>query len=165
MIFHTSQRKINTIHLKINNTIIEWVTQFVFLGLTLNENLSWKDHINKISNKISQSLGILNKLKYILPINAKSLIYNSLILSHLTFGILAWGHTCERIAKLQKKWIRTITTSKYNALTEPIFKELNLLKVQNIFKLQIFKLYFKFKNCSLPQKPDVTTCATQRWYP
>ncbi len=150
MIFHTSQRKINTIHLKINNTIIEWVTQFVFLGLILNENMSWKDHINKISNKISQSLGILNKLKHILPINAKILIYSSLILSHLTFGILAWSRNCERITILKKKCIRTITSSKYNAHTEPIFKELNLLKVEDIFELQVLKFYFKFKNGSLP---------------
>ncbi len=103
MIFHTAKKKVNKLHLTINNTIIERVTQFDFLGLTLNENLTWKDHINKISNKISQSLGILNKPKHILPINAKTLIYSSLILSHLTFGILAWGYTCERITKLQQK--------------------------------------------------------------
>ncbi len=103
MIFHTAQRKLNTFHSKINNTIIERGTQFDLLGLTLNENLSWKDHINKISNNISQSLGILNKLKHILPINAKIVIYSSLILSRLTFGILACGHTCERITNLQKK--------------------------------------------------------------
>ncbi len=90
MIFHTAPKKLNKLHLTINNTIIERVTQFDFLGLTLNENFTWKDHINKISNKISQSLGILNKLKHILPINAKTLIYISLIPSHLTFGILAW---------------------------------------------------------------------------
>ncbi len=127
MIFHTAQRKVNTLHLTINNTIIERVTQFDFLGLTLNENLTWKDHINKISSKISQSLLILNKLKHILPINGKTLICSSLIISHLTFGILAWGYTCERINKLQKRCVRTITTSKYNAHTEPIFKGLNLL--------------------------------------
>ncbi len=40
MIFHTAQRKVNTLHLTTNNTIIERVTQFDFLGLTLNENLT-----------------------------------------------------------------------------------------------------------------------------
>ncbi len=53
MIFHTAQRKVNTLHLTIINTIIERVTQFDFLGLTINEKLTWKDQINKISkNKI-----------------------------------------------------------------------------------------------------------------
>ncbi len=103
--------------------------------------------------KISQSLGILNKLKHILPIHSKTLIFSSLILSHLTFGILAWGYTCERITNYknkQKECVRTITTNKYNAHTEPIFKRLNLLKVEDIFKLQVLKFYFKFKNSSLP---------------
>ncbi len=70
MIFHTVQRKVTPLHLTINNTTIERVTQFDFLGLTVNENLTWKDHMNKIANKISRSLGILNKLKHTLPIKA-----------------------------------------------------------------------------------------------
>ncbi len=46
--------------------------------------------LNKISNRISKSMGILNKLKRFIPIKTKILIYNSLVLSHLNFGILAW---------------------------------------------------------------------------
>jgi hypothetical protein len=150
MIFHTPQKKVYPLQLIIDNTAIERVYEFNFLGLTINENLNWKSHINKISNKISKSMGILNKLKHFLPLNAKLLIYNSLILSHLNFCILAWGHQCERIVKLQKKIIRILNISKYNAHTEPIFKTLKLLKVNDILKLQEFKFYYKFKNNKLP---------------
>ncbi len=66
----------------IDDTIIERVQEFNFLGLTLNENLNWKNHINKISNIISRRIGILNKLKYFLPQQIKILIYNALVLSH-----------------------------------------------------------------------------------
>ncbi len=52
MIFHTAQRKVNPLHLTINNNIIERVTQFDFLRFILNENLTWKDHINKISKAL-----------------------------------------------------------------------------------------------------------------
>ncbi len=57
----------------------------------------------------------------------------------LNFGILAWGHQCKRIVKLQKKIIRISSLSKYNAHTEPIFKSLKLLKVKNILKLHELK--------------------------
>ncbi len=57
--------------------IIEQVAEFNFLGLTLDELLDWKCHINKLSNKISQCMGILNRLKRFLPIQTKVLIYNS----------------------------------------------------------------------------------------
>jgi hypothetical protein len=150
MIFHTPQKRINSLQLKIENISVERVHEFNFLGLMINENLNWKSHINKISNKISRSIGILNKLKYFLPFNAKFFIYNSLILSHLNFGILAWGYQCDRIVKLQKRAIRILSLSKYNAHTEPIFKALKLLKINDILKLQILKFYYKFKNNKLP---------------
>ncbi len=89
MIFHTHRKKVKPLHLMIDETIIERVTEFNFLGLTLDENLSWKSHINKIANRISKSIGILNKLKHFIPMKTNILIYNSLILSLLNFGILA----------------------------------------------------------------------------
>ncbi len=80
----------------------------------------------------------------------KVLIYNSLIVSHLNFCILAWSYQCDRAIKLQKKVIRILNHSKYNAHTEPILKELKLLKVKDILKLQELKFYFKYKNRKLP---------------
>ncbi len=50
-----------------------------FLGLTINEHLNWRDHINKISCKISKTMRVLNKLKLFLPKQAKLHIYDSLI--------------------------------------------------------------------------------------
>ena len=63
---------------------------------------------------------------------------------------MAWGFKCERIIKLQKKAIRAITNSKYNAHTEPLLKELKLLSVPDIFKKQCLKLYHKWSNLKLP---------------
>ena len=83
MIFHCPQRKINIPVLKINDTNIECVENFDLLGITLNQHMNWKTHISKLSNKISRTIGILNRLKYILPLHIKLIIYNSLILSHL----------------------------------------------------------------------------------
>ncbi len=106
MIFHTHRKKVKPLYLMIDETIIERVAEFNILGLTLDENLNWKSHINKISNTISKSMGILNKLKHFIPIKNKILIYNSLVLSHLNFEILAWGFRCARLSKLHKKIIR-----------------------------------------------------------
>ncbi len=134
----------------IENTNVDGVYEFNFLGLTINENLNWKSHIDKIANKISKSMGILNKLKHCLPLNAKVLIYNSVILSHVNFCILTWGYQYDRILKLQKRIVRIINLSKYNAHTEKIFKTIKLLKVNDILKLKELKLYYKYKNKKLP---------------
>ena len=66
MIFHYRQRVLteNDIpRLMINNTLIERVTEFNFLGLTVNEYMNWNSYVKKIANKISRTLGVMNGLK------------------------------------------------------------------------------------------------------
>ncbi len=62
MIFHTKKKKVQSLILKFDNVNIERVAGFNFLRLTLDEDLDWKCHINKLSNKISQCKGILTRL-------------------------------------------------------------------------------------------------------
>ena len=138
MIFHNYQRVIaneDIPDLQINDKMIERVSCFNFLGLTIHEFMKWSSHSAKIANRISRTLGIMNRLKRYLPFSAMKLMYESLILSHLQFGITCWGFEWNRMFKLQKRALRIMTNSKYNAHTEPLFKELELLKVKNIFDL------------------------------
>ena len=154
MIFHNYQRVIaneDIPDLQINDKKIERVSCFNFLGLTINEFMNWSSHSAKIANRISRTLGIMNRLKRYLPFSAMKLMYDSLILSHLQFGITCWGFEWNRIFKLQKRALRIMTNSKYNAHTEPLFKELEMLKVKNIFDVQCMKLWYKFVNKSLPE--------------
>ncbi len=88
---------------------IDRVPEFNFLGLIIQENLSWKNHCDKISNSISKSIGILNRLKHILPQDIKLTLYNSMVISHLNYCILAWGYEHNRVNKLQKKVLRIIS--------------------------------------------------------
>ena len=153
MIFHYHQRVLKEEDIPcliINGVVIERVPEFNFLGLSINEFMSWSSHATKIANKISRTLGVMNRLKRFLPISAMKLMYNSLILSHLQFGITCWGFEWERIFKLQKRALRILTTSKYNSHTEPLFKRMNLLKVKDIFDVQCFAFWYKFVNKKLP---------------
>ena len=95
-------------------------------------------------------LGVMNRLKRYLPMAAIKLMYDSLILSHLQFGITCWGFDWNRIFKLQKRAMRIMTNKKFNAHTEPIFKELKMLKIKDIFNIQCLKFWFKFENNCLP---------------
>ena len=152
MIFHYKQRNLSSqsLNISIQGITIEKVADFCFLGLTLNENLNWQSHIHKISNKISRTLGVMNRMKHFLPVDILRTLYNSLILPHLNYSIIVWGFECQRIMKLQKKCVRVICGSKYNSHSEPLFKALNLLKVEDIFRCQVLKFYYKFMNKSLP---------------
>ena len=152
MIFHNYQRDISLFipEIKINGQLVERVTEFNFLGLTIDEHLNWKSHIQKVSNKVSRSIGVLNRLKKFLPITILRILYNALILPHFQFSILTWGFSPGRLNKLQKRAIRVITNSKYNAHVEPLLKRLNLLRLTDIFKINLLKMFYKFKHNQLP---------------
>ena len=109
-------------------------------------NLTYK----KISNKIARTLGIMCRLKKILPAHILRILYNSLILPHLQYSILAWGFKTGRLEKLQKRAVRIISCNKYNSHTDPLFKNLNLLKLKDLFELNVLKLYYKYKKNILP---------------
>ena len=153
MIFHHRQRNITNMvpKLYINGSQIERVNEFNFLGTMFDDCLTWKSHIQKVASRIAIVTGTINRLKRFLPCDILKTIYNALIQPHLNFSILLWGKFTKRIKKIQKWAVRAITCSKYNAHTEPLFKRLKLLKIEDIYKLTAIKFYYKFKNDLLPR--------------
>ena len=150
MISTKSHSEPKKLELKIDNINIEYVNFFNFLGLTIDSRLTWENHTINMSNKCLRIIGTLNRIKYFVPLNIRLMLYNTLILPHLNYCVTAWGYQCNRIIKLQKKAIRTVMISSYNAHTEPFFKNLKLLKIQDILTLQTLKIYHKFRNNNLP---------------
>ena len=157
MVFHSTRKVVRYPVLVINNTPIERVTNFNYLGLQLSNDLNWDKHKCVISLKLTKTIGVLNRLRYEYPEEILLTLYNTLILPHLNYCILLWGANTGNIHKLQKKALRIISNSKFLAHTEPICKSLNLLKVQDIYQLAILKFYFKLINNELPQYFDTFT--------
>ena len=151
MVFHRKQKQIKNINISIDNIQIERVHSFNFLGILLDETLSWKNHAIMIANKISRVTGILYRLKNLFPKEILQTLYNSLIGSYINYGLLIWGKESHRIDTLQKKATRQVTNSTYNAHTTPLFKREGVLKVQDMFKLILLKFYYKLSYGLLPQ--------------
>ena len=104
----TCPKQIPILRLKIAGSNIEFIDNFNFLGITINKHLNWTKHMDILSAKIAKTVGILNTLKHVLPINILKMIYNSLIMCHLNYGILLWGggaqhNANDKLHKLQKK--------------------------------------------------------------
>ena len=88
MVFHTSKRNVIYSNLKVNNSNIERVTQFKFLGVILHSHMTWNKHINHISMKIARSIGIIYRLRNDNPESVLLTIYNTLILPHFNYCLL-----------------------------------------------------------------------------
>ena len=150
--FFDKRKTLPHINLSLNDVIIENVPKFNYLGIIIDEHLSWNSHTEMIELKVSKAIGIINHLKSIYPQRVLFTLYNSLIISHMLYGILLWGKSdnVDKIAKLQKRAIRTISFSKPIAHTEPLFKTFNLLKFNDIYTLTLMKFFYKLSNDSLP---------------
>jgi hypothetical protein len=151
MVFHNIGKSITNIaNLQLNNKNIEKVQTFNFLGIHIDEHLKWKSHVANTALKLSRTVGILVKLRHHLPPYILKTIYQSLFVSHISYGILAWGNHSDKLFLLQKKAIRLITNSNYLAHTDPLFKISNCLKIHDIYFLNILKFYFAYCHGILP---------------
>ena len=64
-----------------------------FLGVTLDQNLTWTNHINSVLKSITKSTGMIAKLRHYTNKNTLKLIYYALVYPYLTYGNLVWGNT------------------------------------------------------------------------
>ena len=109
MIF--SKSSLQHAHFKptIHNKPIEYTRSTRFLGVILDDKLNWNAHIKATKAKMTRYLGILHKLRSVLPPQAKKSIYHSMIESHLNFCSLVWGTThktkIDTLFRAQKKAI------------------------------------------------------------
>ena len=150
MLFHRKQKHLDEINVVINDIEIEHVPSFNFLGIMLDENLSWKSHIEMVGNKISKVTGILYRLKNVFPENVLFVLYNSLIVSYMNYGLLLWGIHSHKLELLQKKALRLMTNSNYLAHTTPLLIKHGLLNVRDMYKLKLLKFYYKLSYDLLP---------------
>ena len=80
------------------------------------------------------------------------MLYNTLIVPHLTYCILSWGlllSDTHRIHVLQKKGLRIVPGGDYLSHTEPICKQMQLLKVADMFRVALWNFYYKLMNSLL----------------
>ena len=117
VIFRPRQKKLNyEVNLKVfdyqTNTYIslERKNYVKYLGVLIDETLSWKYHIVHLASKISKTIGIIARLRHFLPLATLHHIYISLIQPYLLYGIVAWGRAAKthrnKILLLQKRALR-----------------------------------------------------------
>ena len=92
------------IELKVKDMLIPSQSETKFLGMWLDQSLSWHSHIQKLILKIKRNKYLLNNGKHLMDQDTKKLVYHSHIASHIQYGLLLWGNNAnkDQITKLQK---------------------------------------------------------------
>ena len=148
--FRTSEMKI-----KIGNTQLERKQATMFLGMLIDSNLNWHEHILNIHTKISKSIYAINRAKHYLPKLQLKILYHSLIQPHIEYGLILWGKThstyVNKIAVLQKKIIRIINRACFNEHTNQYFINMKILKLNELFDFQVAKYMYRYHHQILPK--------------
>ena len=137
IIFESKQKIINyKLNIKLDNIEIEQVSFTKFLGIIINENLTWENHIKVVKNKISKSMGILAKIKSNVPCVILRNLYFMILQPYLEYFNIVWATgksvMLNKLLVIQNKVLRIITNSPWNAHASPIFSKLNILTVFGI---------------------------------
>ena len=129
--------------IKINGHAFQPSSYAKYLGVYIDDKLTWKKHVNTVCSKIGKDCWALARLRNY--VNQKTLlkVYHAMIQSHIQYCISTWGaasqSTLYPVIKLQNRALRIITSSAFNAHSSPLFKNLNLLKINDIHKLEVCK--------------------------
>ena len=122
--------------ISINKKNINQVKNITFLGIVIDEFLTWRNHTDLISKKVIKCAAIISRIRHFTNLNSLKLIYCALVYPYLTYGNLIWGNAykshIQKLVNIQKKIVRLMTFKSYSDHTEPIFTS---LKILNFFKL------------------------------
>ena len=151
----------------VNGNKIKKTNKARFLGVIIDENLTWDLHLEHLEQKLNSAIIVIKRIKKFIPKEHYAKLYHTLFISHLTYGISAWGSSFNKLKKIfsiQKRCVRLLFGEKFNfdhvdfyktcararsyddhvaprnyvlEHTKPLFMKHKFLTVHNLYKLPI----------------------------
>ena len=157
MIFKPIGKKKSSVKISVNlkGTILEEVSSLKFLGCFLDNNLSFKPHINHVLDKLRSGIAALKLCRNLLNYRCKIMIYNSLFKCHIDYCAILWHSKLNKtqtalITRLQKKAIRLVFSARWNVHTAKLFSISNTTPLEKIFAKESLLFIKKHQNHELP---------------
>ena len=118
-----------------------------YLGVQIDNQLKWKDHISQVSSKVVRAIGYIKYARKFIPRETLRMLYLGPVEPHFRYCCSVWG-SCgtvlrQKIEKLQNRAVRIITFSPYNAQTSPLLKHLKLPSIQDMIQQETVGMVYK----------------------
>ena len=125
-----------------------------YLGVWINHRLNWSAHIHALSLQLAKHCSLLYHIHDFVPQYTLLMLYCSFVYSCVNYGITTWGTAYQskkhEIEVKMKNIVRTITWNKKFTHVSHLYQNLNLLKLNAIYKLELAKFMYKLYNNNLP---------------
>jgi hypothetical protein len=143
-----------TSSLTIRHIPISRIYECKFLGVIIDANLTWKNHVSYLLKKVSKHVGLLYKARKLLHSSALTTLYYSFIYPLISYCIEIWGSSfstyIDKLYKQQKRIMRIITFSKQRTSTILLLRETKILSIYNVYKYRLFIFVYKVVNNIVP---------------
>jgi len=119
-----------------------------YLGIFIDSNLSWENHIDYIYNKIIKFVGIFYKIRYKLNFEISKMIYYAFVHSHLIYGIEIYGNTytkyLNKLTILNNKILRILQHAPLDTPVSQLYATFHTVPLPDLHNLQILKFVHNF---------------------
>ena len=136
-----------------NNVYLDEVKMIRFLGIIINNRLTWEEHKKFLRRKVAKSIGIIKNCKKIMTENELIGMYKTFIQSNFLYGIEVWGHSVKSetdiISRIQDKIIRILFDTK-RTLDAWNHSKGRILTIKDLYEKTITKICFKHHQKKLP---------------
>ena len=145
--------------IKIGQADVISQTHTKFLGVTIDDQLSWCEHCNTLYNKLLVNKRLLQNAQNLLPLSSLLGIYYAHIYSLIMYGLSVWGTMIsktqqKRLYKLQNACIRIIANKPKNFEVDALYKSLDVIHFPDLIKQEQYKLGYKV-SCKILPKPII----------
>ena len=134
-----------------NENILEWVDEIKYLGIIIDNKLTFKQQVDYVVNRLSVVQGITYSLKKVLPSSCLRMIYFSLAYPHIIQSLIVWGGTyqtyMQKIALKINAILRNILSIRMGPNYQPLvptslmYKKLGIMKIEDVYMFQLLKFY------------------------
>ena len=174
LIFFRKSGPVPTLKIKLHGKRLLPTKIVKYLGVYLDEYLSGEAHCKELVKKLNRGNGMLAKARHYVPHLELKNIYHAIFSSHLVYGAQVWSAKLlsvnEKVFRLQKRAMRIMTFSDFKAHSEPLFKELSILKFQHHIDVTNCIFVYDFLHNNLPpayintftRLDETDTCLTRQ---
>jgi len=145
-----------------------------FLGVLIDERLTFRDHVNKVASSVARSVGMLRRVSDLVPPRVKKNIYYSLVYSKISYGVVAWGRSglcnAARMDRLLHRARKCVAYGAGYGFTSDmlnfnsIFKYFVGLKLYKVVRLEQHPYFSRLLSSLIPQHGYSTRFATHNNY-
>jgi hypothetical protein len=148
LMLFTSRPVVAPRNITFNGSILDWVDDFRYLGLILDNKMSFKKHITSVCQGLSKAHGVLHALSFILPFSSLKTLFYSLFISKFSNTLVIWGGvplcTKKPVITLMNRTLRSILRVRYVdnvplIRTNELYRQSKILKLDDMYKFKLLQ--------------------------